>query len=66
MASQIGAERYLENWQDEVDSAAGYRAMAASESDPHGTMPGSQSTAAHLGPGRMLRPQLVEQRLGVL
>src|SRR5262249_7938160 len=28
------ARRYLENWQDEVDSAAEYRAMAASESDP--------------------------------
>lgn len=26
--------RYLENWQDEVDSAAEYLAMAASESDP--------------------------------
>jgi len=27
-------ERFRENWQDEVDSAAEYRAMAASESDP--------------------------------
>src|SRR5437667_5985524 len=26
--------RYLENWQDEVDSAAEYRAMAAAEADP--------------------------------
>ena len=26
--------RYLENWQDEVDSAAEYRAMAAAERDP--------------------------------
>jgi VIT1/CCC1 family predicted Fe2+/Mn2+ transporter len=26
--------RYLENWQDEVDSAAEYRAMAAAEPDP--------------------------------
>jgi len=26
--------RYLENWQDEVDSAAEYRAMAAGEPDP--------------------------------
>src|SRR6266481_902395 len=26
--------RYLENWQDEVDSATEYRAMAASERDP--------------------------------
>src|SRR6266852_3991041 len=26
--------RYLENWQDEVDSATEYRAMAASETDP--------------------------------
>ena len=34
MASQIDVERYLENWQDEVDSAAEYRAMAASETDP--------------------------------
>ena len=29
------ARRYLENWQDEVDSASEYRAMAAAESDPH-------------------------------
>src|SRR5258705_1608197 len=28
------AARYLENWQDEVDSAAEYRAMAAAETDP--------------------------------
>jgi vacuolar iron transporter family protein len=28
------AARYLENWQDEVDSAAEYRAMAAAEPDP--------------------------------
>src|SRR3989449_2579582 len=28
------ARRYLENWQDEVDSASEYRAMAASEEDP--------------------------------
>src|SRR5262249_45459666 len=28
------ARRYLENWQDEVDSAAEYRAMEASEPDP--------------------------------
>src|SRR5437867_13389108 len=27
------AARYLENWQDEVDSAAEYRAMAAAEPD---------------------------------
>ena len=26
--------RYLENWQDEVDSAAEYRAMGAAEPDP--------------------------------
>src|SRR2546428_5924999 len=26
--------RYLENWQDEVDSASEYRAMAAAEADP--------------------------------
>ncbi len=34
MAQQADIERYRENWQDEVDSAAEYRAMAASESDP--------------------------------
>jgi vacuolar iron transporter family protein len=34
MATQTDVDRYLENWQDEVDSAAEYRAMAASESEP--------------------------------
>ena len=34
MATQTEVERYLENWQNEVDSAAEYRAMAAGESDP--------------------------------
>src|SRR3984893_4986664 len=34
MAQLPDVERYRENWQDEVDSAAEYRAMAASESDP--------------------------------
>src|SRR6202165_2667145 len=34
MAQQVDVERYRENWQDEVDSAAEYRAMAASEPDP--------------------------------
>ena len=34
MAQQADIERYRENWQDEVDSAAEYRAMAASEPDP--------------------------------
>lgn len=33
-APSADARRYLENWQDEVDSASEYRAMAASESDP--------------------------------
>jgi hypothetical protein len=28
------AARYLENWQDEVDSAAEYQAMAVAEPDP--------------------------------
>ena len=28
------AARYLENWQDEVDSASEYRSMAAAEPDP--------------------------------
>src|SRR2546426_5258135 len=32
--SDDDARRYLENWQDEVDSASEYRAMAASEEDP--------------------------------
>src|SRR6202049_5084338 len=35
MANAGDVDRFLENWQDEVDSAAEYRAMAASESDPH-------------------------------
>jgi VIT1/CCC1 family predicted Fe2+/Mn2+ transporter len=34
MAQPAVVERYRENWQDEVDSAAEYRAMADSESDP--------------------------------
>ena len=34
MSDRSDARRYLENWQDEVDSAAEYRAMAASEPDP--------------------------------
>jgi len=34
MSDPADARRYLENWQDEVDSASEYRAMAASESDP--------------------------------
>src|SRR5271170_1765428 len=34
MAQQADVERYRENWQDEVDSAAQYSAMAESESDP--------------------------------
>jgi len=33
MSDPADARRYLENWQDEVDSASEYRAMAASESD---------------------------------
>jgi vacuolar iron transporter family protein len=34
MSDPSDTRRYLENWQDEVDSASEYRAMAASESDP--------------------------------
>jgi hypothetical protein len=34
MSDRDETRRYLENWQDEVDSAAKYRAMAASERDP--------------------------------
>jgi VIT1/CCC1 family predicted Fe2+/Mn2+ transporter len=34
MTQPADLERYRENWQDEVDSAAEYRAMAASEPDP--------------------------------
>jgi vacuolar iron transporter family protein len=34
MGDRDDARRYLENWQDEVDSASEYRAMAASERDP--------------------------------
>jgi len=33
MSKRSDARRYLENWQDEVDSASEYRAMAASEPD---------------------------------
>lgn len=34
MTNATDVERFRENWQDEVDSAAEYRAMAASERDP--------------------------------
>jgi vacuolar iron transporter family protein len=34
MTQQADVERYRENWQDEVDSAAEYRAMSESEPDP--------------------------------
>ena len=34
MAQPADVERYRENWQDEIDSAAEYRAMAESEPDP--------------------------------
>jgi vacuolar iron transporter family protein len=34
MADRDDIQRYLENWQDEVDSAAEYRAMAAGEPNP--------------------------------
>src|SRR5467141_1723106 len=34
MGDRSERARYLENWQDEVDSAAEYRAMATGESDP--------------------------------
>src|SRR5438094_8316 len=33
MSDRDEIPRYLENWQDEVDSAAEYRAMAAAEAD---------------------------------
>src|SRR5438105_5469790 len=33
MATREDSRRYLENWQDEIDSAAEYRAMAESEPD---------------------------------
>src|SRR3989454_1685914 len=33
MATRDDSRRYLENWQDEIDSAAEYRAMAKSEPD---------------------------------
>ncbi len=33
MRTAEDSRRYLENWQDEVDSAAEYRAMAKSEPD---------------------------------
>src|SRR5437867_3805257 len=34
MGDRDDTQRYLENWQDEVDSAAEYRAMATSEPNP--------------------------------
>ncbi len=34
MGDRSETVRFLENWQDEVDSAAEYRAMAAGEPDP--------------------------------
>src|SRR6058998_2031079 len=34
MSDRDETARYLENWQDEVDSAAEYRAMATAEADP--------------------------------
>lgn len=34
MANSPDVERFIENWQDEVDSASEYRAMATSEHDP--------------------------------
>ena len=34
MTQLADVERYRENWQDEVDSAAEYHAMASSEPDP--------------------------------
>src|ERR1700693_1211309 len=34
MTQPTDVQRYRENWQDEVDSAAEYKAMATSESDP--------------------------------
>jgi VIT1/CCC1 family predicted Fe2+/Mn2+ transporter len=34
MTQIADVERYRENWQDEIDSAAEYRAMASSEPDP--------------------------------
>src|ERR1700735_1214815 len=34
MLQRADVERYRENWQDEVDSAAEYRAMAETERDP--------------------------------
>ena len=34
MATAQDVERYRQNWQDEIDSAARYRAMASSEPRP--------------------------------
>jgi len=34
MTDRVDVERYRENWQDEVDSAAEYRTLAAREPDP--------------------------------
>src|SRR5438093_4135676 len=34
MSDRDETARYLENWQDEVDSASEYRAMATAEADP--------------------------------
>jgi hypothetical protein len=43
MSRRPDVERYRENWQDEVDSASEYRAMAASETDPR-LAPGAVAT----------------------
>ena len=34
MKDTTDVKRFLENWQDEVDSAAEYRTLAAAEPDP--------------------------------
>ena len=39
MRTAEDSRRYLENWQDEIDSAAEYRAMASSEPDDRASMP---------------------------
>ena len=37
MATREDSRRYLENWQDEIDSAAEYRASAACKAKPSST-----------------------------
>src|ERR1700752_676249 len=71
------AARSLENWQDEIDSAAEYRAMAAAEPDPRLGKVYAKLAAmeeAHIGfwekslraPGASVPPRRASWRIRVL